>query len=372
MTKMIRRLTTSVLLVCAVSFPLFAAEIDDVLSQIERMAVPGEHERSLGASIRDGIERNPAQVSQALLPKLDDKQLTEQQLAIYVWALGLAGDRAAVSAIEAVHRRSDSALVRANCLRALAAIGGQQAGDFLLSTLDATKNKDERFEILNLLGEMQYAAALPKAEEILKRDPENFYWQSIFVFGKMGDQAVPFLLKRIGDKNRNVQANVINVVGQWLIPPDAAKPMLDQFWVEQDTQRRLMILSSLERLIADLSQLEIIFRQVVAKEKNADVLKFARETLDGMDHTRAMVAAYARKKQPSAASFQREYTQLFKSAGKQGSYEVLGVYSTVQDEPQLKALRERILQRNSDEAFDDYRRINFIIMQNRWAQGLKN
>lgn len=371
MKKTIRFLATSALLAFAVSFPLFAAEIDDVLSQIERMAVPGEHEPSLGASIRDGIKRKPAQVSQALLPKLDDKQLTEGQLAIYVWALGLAGDRAAVSAIEAVHRRSDSALVRANCLRALAAIGGQQAGDFLLSTLDATQDKDERFEILNLLGQMQYAAALPKAEEVLKEDPKR-YWQAIFVFGKMGDKAVPFLLERISNKDDNIRANAINVVGQWLISPGATQPMLDQFWVEKDTKLRLMILSSLERTIVDLSQMEAVFKQVVAKEKDPEVLKFARETLANLNQVKAEVAAFAKKKQISATSFQREYTQLFKSAGKQGSYEVLGVYSTVQDEPKLKALRERILQRDSDEAFYDYQEVNQIIMRNRLAQGLKN
>ena len=38
---------------------------------------------------------------------------------------------------------------------------------------------------------------------------------------------------------------------------------------------------------------------------------------------------------------------------------------TVQDEPQLKALRERILQRDSDEAFYDYQKVNSIIMRNR-------
>ena len=345
-----------------------AAETNDVILQIERMVSAGEKaDRALGESIVDGIEKRPKDVSKVLVQRLNDKNLTEQQQAVYVWALGLSKDQAAVGQIESLHGKSKSDLVRGNCLRAIATIGGRQAETFLLSTLDATTDKDSRFDILNLLGQMQCEAALPKAEEILKVDIKEFYWQPIFIFGKMGDKAVPFLLKRINDKDRNVRANSINVLGQWLIPLEAAKPLQDHFWEETDTELRSMILSSLEKTMPDLTAMKAFFAQVADKdkEKDKDAVLFARETLDNMNEMRATTAALAQKKQPAAESFQREYVQLFKSAGKNGSYETLGMASTADDEPRLKSLRERILQRDSDEAFYDYQKVNDIIIRNR-------
>jgi hypothetical protein len=343
-----------------------ADKTDDLLGQIDRMATAGEKsDHSLGESIADGIEEHPVEVAKSLRSKLQASNLTEQQLTVYVWALGLTKDRAAETSIEAVYRQHKSDVVRRNCLRALANIGGTQAGEFLLSAMDAELDKEKRFDILNSLGQMQFAAALPKAEEVLKQDPREFYWQSIFVFGKMGDKAVPFLLTKISDADRNVRANAINVLGQWLIPPEGATPLLDQFWKEQDAELREMILGSLERTIADLKQMKTVFEEIVAKEKDAELTRFARETLANIDRMKADSADFAKKKQPSAASFQREYADLFKSAGKKGSYEVLGMSSMAQDEAKLKALRERILQRDSDEAFYDYQKVNEIVIRNR-------
>jgi hypothetical protein len=361
-----RLFIATALLMLAVRLPVFAEESKDVMSQIERMASLKEKaDTPLVESIADGIERNPEQVSRALILKLNDKNLTEQQQAVYVWALGLTRDQTAEGSIEALYKQNKSDNVRVNCLRALAAIGGKRAGDFLLSTLDATQDKGKRFDILNLLGQMQYEAALPKTEEVLRQDPNDFYWQSIFVFGKMGDKGIPFLLKQINHKDRNIRANAINVLGQWLIPPEAAKPLEDRFWMEKDTGLRGLILSSLERTIPDFMEMKVVFEQVALRESNEKLAGFARETLGNLDHMKADVASFKQKKQPSAASFQREYEQLFKSAGNKGSYETLGISSTAQDEPKLKALRERILQRDSDEAFYDYQKVNGIILRNR-------
>ena len=341
-------------------------ETANILSEIERLASSSvEADRSLGESVAEGIEKSPAVVSSALLTKLRGKNLTEKQLAVYVWALGLTKDQAGVPAIKELHQQSRSDLVQGNCLRALAAIGGKQGGEYLLSAFDATSDKDKRFDILNLLGQMRYEPALQRAEELLRQDPKSLYWQSIFVFGKMGDTAVPFLLKRIGDKDRNIRANSINVLGLWLISPEATKPMQDQFWAEKDAELRGMLLSSLERTIADAAQLQAVFGKIVAEEKDTKLVQYARETLGGMKQMTDHLSSFAQKKIPSAASFGIEYAAIFKSAGNKGNYEMLGVYSTAQDEPRLKALRERILQRNSDEAFYDYQKINEIIMLNR-------
>jgi hypothetical protein len=57
---------------------------------------------------------------------------------------------------------------------------------------------------------------------------------------------------------------------------------------------------------------------------------------------------------------------LFKSLGKQGDYEALAAASTLADEPALQKLRERILQRDSDEACHDYKKVSEILWQNRF------
>lgn len=361
-----KRFAVTTVLAVFASAGVFSAETNNVILQIDRMVSAGqETDRSLAESIVDGIEQNPGDVSRVFVQRLNDKNLTEQQLAVYVWALGLSKDQAVVSQIESLYGQSKSDLVRGNCLRAIAALGGRKAETFLLSILDETTENERRFDIMNLLGQIQSETALPKTEEALRLDIKEFYWQPIFIFGKMGDKATSFLLKKINDKDRNTRANSINVLGQWLIPPESAKPLQDQFWAEKDMELRIMILGSLERTMPDLAEMKAFFGQVADKCKERDVVQFARETLDNMGQMKSSVEAFARKQQPSSASFQREYAQLFKSAGRKGNYETLGTASTADDEPRLKALRERILQRDSDEAFYDYQKVNTIIMNNR-------
>lgn len=342
------------------------ASPDDVLSKIEQAATS---ERDVPSSVyeavAEGVEKNPAEVSKWLLSRIQEKNLTERRLATYVWALGLTKAPTAIEPIMDLRRQSQFPLVKQNCLRALAAIGGKEAEKYLLSVLDSTTDNEMRFNILNLLGQMQSEAALPKMEEVLRHDPREFYWQSIFVFGKMGDKAVPFLLQEISDKDRNVRANAINVLGTWLIAPEAVKPLRDQFWKETDTELRGVILDSLLKIIADPAQVRSVCEEVIAKEKDENLVKLARKAIDGMDQTKAAIASAANAKHVSEDSFQQEYALLFKSAGKKGDYKVLSSASTMDNEPKLKALRQRILQRDSDEAFYDYQKVNEIILLNR-------
>jgi hypothetical protein len=144
-----------------------------------------------------------------------------------------------------------------------------------------------------------------------------------------------------------------------------AKPLQDQYWVEKDPELRFMILLSLESTVADLSAMEAFFKQVAAQEENRRLVGYARETLDNMNEIRAAAAAIAGQKEPSAQVFQQECAKLFASLGRNGSYDTLGIASTADDELRLKSLRERILQRDSDEAFYDYQKVNEIIMWNR-------
>ena len=341
---------------------------DEVLSQIEQLASQQTSAaRDSGKAIVEMIERDPAQTADALLKKLDGRSLTNKQLTVYAWALGLTKDGRAVGRLIALYKSNADKNVGINCLRALASIGGRRSATFLLATLEQTAGRDKRSDILNLLAQMQVAEALPKTEELLKLDPKTDYWESVFVFGKMGDAAVPFLIGKLHDQDRNVRANAINVLGQWLIPVEAKEPLLDLYWRETDQELRLMILSSLERIIVDLNETKTTFKQIAHTDKDPKLAAFARETVEGLADLKAEIRSFNGEKRPSPESFRREYDQLFKSSGKRGNYDVLAASTTIKDEEQLKSLRERILLRDSDESFGDYQRVTRIITFNRFG-----
>ncbi len=347
-----------------------AAETGDVLRQIEQLVVQGEKApASLGESVRDAAEADPMGVSAVLLAKLKAGGLSDEQKVVYSWALGLTRQPASMDVLADIYAKSKSARVRNNCLRAISMTGNKKAGEFLLKVLDGERDDEARFEILNLLGEMQYEPALARMVEVLKKSPEEYYWQSVFVLGKMGDKAVPFLIERIADKDPNVRANAIAVVGQWHMAPEAAAPLEERYWVESDKDMRGAILASLERTITDLSAMAAFFQEVVGKEKDEELRTFARETLANMDLIKAAVAEFVQERNSSPAAFKAALTELDKSAGKKGDYVALAKSSGPGDEPSLKALRERILQRDSDEAFADYQAVNNIILFSRLAAG---
>jgi hypothetical protein len=344
-----------------------------ILGQIERLAALGSKgDQELSESIAGQIEAHPKGVAQLLLPKLKEPSATESQLATYVWALGWAKDPSVTGDIIDLYRRSSSNWVQGNCLRALAMIQGKTAGDFLVSALDARTDEDERYSILDLLSEMQYEPALSRTEEILRLDFREYYWKSIFVFGKMGDKAVPFLLTKINDEDLNVRSHAIHLLGKWLMAPEAARPLQERFWLEKDTELQGMILGAIERTDADLEQWKIFFEQVKAKAQSPSAVKFASESLDGIGQTKTAVMEFVGKKRISKADFDREYSKIYRSAGHEGDYEALGVSSSLADEPRLKKLREHILTRNSDESFYDYDKVNSIIGLNRFAARLKD
>jgi HEAT repeat protein len=356
----------------ALYVPASAAETKDVLKDIDKMASLGEKaESSLVKSVVGQAEKNPNEISAAIIRKLKDKDLTEVQLAVYIWVLGMTKDPDAVDAVIDVCNKTQSSQVQGNCLGALANIGGNKSGDFLLSTLESTKDVEMRYNILNLLGQMQYEKALPQTVEILKLDIKNYYWLNMLVFGKMGDKSVSFLIEKINDPDRNIRANAINVLGQLLISTEAAQPMFEHYWKETDTGISGMILGSLTSTVPDFSVMTKYFKEVTAREKNNDLLNLARNTLDNMKNMKADVESFMKKKKVSAEAFRKEYDNIYKSAGKEGDYEVLAASSTVKNEPELKRLRERILQRNSEDAFFDYRKINVIIIDNRLGENME-
>ncbi|MHB9138194.1 MAG: HEAT repeat domain-containing protein [Victivallaceae bacterium] len=364
------------LFVILAALQINAADIKEtmpILPQLDKVAASGGKDTAaLLNSVTVQLENSPRGTAKVILNKISDPSaVTEKQLTVYVWALGLLKDAEAVDAIMKLYRQSNSEVVRGNCLRSLALIGDKKSGEFLLSVLETVTDKDMRFNIINLLAQMQYEPVLPLTGEILRKEG-GLYWQSVFVFGKMGDKAIPFLLQKINDKDPNVRTNAINVLGQWLIAPESAKPLRDFYMLEQNPKIRKMILCALERTIPDAAEMKAAFEQIAATEKDEKLAIYARTTLDNIGQMQAALDKYAEKKKVSPFFLERDYSELFKSAGRQGNYELLAIYSAKQDEPMLKSLRERILSRDSDEALYDYRRVNDIIMRNRMLKPQKN
>lgn len=342
-----------------------AAGNAELLPDIEKVIAQGDKApASLTRSIADRIEGDPKGAVSALLPRIKAQDTREEALTVYIWALGLTKDQSTVEDIIKAGEGRTSELLKANVLKAVGTIGGPKAGAFLLAQLEVVRDRDTRFEVLNLLGQMQYEPALPKTMEVLETDPNEEWWRPIFVFGKMGDKGVAFLIERMGDKNRNVRVNAILVLGQYLRATEAAEPMRERFWKEADPFVRQLLLSALERTAPDPDAMTAFSQQVIAKEKDKSLVQFARGTLADVEKVRKNVASYRKLKKVDAEAFRREYEALYRSVGR-GNYDALRAASTLEDEAKLKKLRERILQRNSDEALEDYEKVNDIITLNR-------
>lgn len=360
-------LTMAVLLFftcCALSH---AAEGDDLAADIRKLVSqgPDSDSRELSGAIENRVRSNPSLAVKLLVPRLKDREASEQELAVTVWAVGLARDPETVDVLMELAALTRSELVMRNCYHALAAIGGEKPGRFLLAAYDKTPRQDIRADLIDLLCQMGYESALPRTEDILKKDFDEYYYESVFAFGKMGDKATPFLLGKIEDPDRNVRMHSIHVLGLWLMPLEAAQPLRDHYWKEPDPELRSLVLSSLERVSPDLGTLLAFFEEVVRKEKDPAPLKFARETIDGLERMKKALDVFAAAKRTAPGDFAAQYDGLYMSAGKTGDYGVLSATSSLDDEPKLKKLRERILQRNSDESFEDYQKVNRIILMNR-------
>jgi len=346
-------------------------QTDLLLADIDRYAKMEGESPTLNDSIRERIEANPTPVVRVLLPRIKQTEMDEKRLSVYVWALGLTRNAMAVDDIISLSKSNKSEMIRISCLKALASIGGQKSGEFLVATLDNSTEEMSRFGLLNLLCQMQYEPALPKTIEFLKKDPKAFSWQNMLIFGTMGDKSVPFLLGKIGDPDLNIRWNTIYLLGQWLVAPESVRPLQDQFWKESDLEIRGLILSSLEWISGDLKLIKDFFENVVSKGKEKELVQFASETLKNLNGMEAAVNSFEKSKKVSERMFREQYESLYASAGKTGDYQALSVASKPEDEAKLKKLRERILQRDSDEAFADYKKVNEIIIFNRLMKNTK-
>jgi HEAT repeat protein len=345
-----------------------AAE-QDVIQQLDRLAASSEADSTVDVeAVHSAIEADKTGMAKALLPKFAAAKSDEKKLEVYAWALGLTGDPSAADPIIAAAKDAKSDTLKENCWRALAEIGGDAAGSFLLGRLEVTKDEDLRFSLLNRLAQMKYAKALPATAEVLAKNPKSHYWQVVFVFGKMGDAAIPFLEGRLDDADTTVRLNAASALGQWLMEPGANAAMERRFRVEQDPGVRMALLSGIEKTTPDIVALKPFLDEVMANEKDEAVRKFAGEALSMLDGWRKEIATVKKDRKPDGVVFAAEYEKLFRSAGTKGDLKVLGNASTAADAPKLKALRERILQRDSDEAFYDFNKVNMIMFWNRLAE----
>lgn len=331
-----------------------------------------EKSEKLARSIIEQTEILGDDATDLIVQKIKDPNTSEHALTVSVWVAGFTRDPNLIDTLIDIHINSSIEIIKQNALRSMASIGSNKAGEYLLAIAQKTPldpeestGKPNKFNILDLLATMQYEKAIPEMECVLKLDHKEYYWQSIFCYGKMGDKSIPYLIKKIDDSNVDTRFNAINLLGQILIATEATEPLCKQYLKEKDTEIKLLILSSLEKIMPDLSSMKKFFENVAANEQNAELKKFAEETVSNMKQYIEMASKFKQKSKPDRALFDAEYKQLYKSAGKEGSIANLGTYSTTGDELSLKKLKQRFLDRNSDECFYDYEEVNVIIMMHR-------
>ncbi len=365
MERFAKLLTTSLLLLLVI-VGTAAAKGNSVTRDLDEIIAKGQPATTAQLEkIRKNIEKAPRENLDLLLEKANTPNLSEDDLALYIQAIGYTRLPEAVDDIIRLSEDKQSETVKRNSGLSLVMIGGDKAAEFLFRRLLGTTDTMNKFFLVNLLSRLRYQPALPATIDMLQQDQSCFYDQLVFVFGRYGDLAVPFLLGKINDDNKNVRANAIMILGQWLIPTEAVRPLQQQFTIEKDPKIRALILSSLEKISPDVNTMRIFSEGILKNEKDPDVAQFAIETLNNLEEMQNHIKTFGTKKKEDRAGFERAYKELYESMGTKGDYQQLATASTLADEPQLKQLRQVILQRSGKECFFDYQKINDVIMLNR-------
>lgn len=322
-------------------------------------------DEDLMSSVRQRVLEDPGEACSTLLAALKGAKPDDKACAMYIWALGLTKDARIAEDIMKVAAATKTELVKANAYAALGAIGGQAVSDFLLRELDKRQGDDTHAMLLIVLAELKCAQILPKTEKLLASRKDEADWQRRFVFGKLGDVAVPFLLTKIEDTDQSVRQNAIALLGIWLMVPDVAKTIQGRYALEKDPNTRKLIVLALERVQLDTDALLRFYTEIAATEKDSAVSACIREAISVIESLPKDLASYQAKKKVDSVTFEKEFAKLDTSSGMEGDFNTLGQCSSVEDEPKLKTLREHILRRSSDEAFYDYEKVNSMILFNR-------
>ncbi len=317
------------------------------------------------------IAKRPEEAARAVLPALENPETPAGRLPFYAWAAGVTHSATVVAPLGQLLDRPklpDEA-VRA-CLTALAETGRSEAGVLLLSRLEKTRDADRRFILLDHLAQMKHKPAIPAAMELLKESPDGRnYWRPRLVFGKFGAAAVPALRERLGDKERDVRANAVLLLGRWLRATAAAPDFKAHFAEEKDPTLRRMLIIALEATVTDPAALKPFAESVQKSDPDEKVRLAAGEMAAGLDEMAVAAAAARGKRKPDSAVFDREYQTLWRSCGVQGDLKLLKKSGVPGDEPRLLRLRERILQRNRGEAFPAHEAVSDILSWYRLLKG---
>lgn len=112
---------------------------DSVIEDIEDIISQGESASfTKFETVKHIIEEDPENILPQLLSKASNPTLPEQNLAIYLWAIGLTKSPKAIDDIIKLSYGKESELLVGNAYKALASIGGDKVGQYLLKQRDKT------------------------------------------------------------------------------------------------------------------------------------------------------------------------------------------------------------------------------------------
>lgn len=336
----------------------------DILADLDEMVKAGEDAGpEMRQAIVEEIEAAPARAAEPLLRKLADTALSDRQRAAVIWALGRTADPAVAEPLAHILYQPEMIPVKGAALEALSHVGGPQAGQALLLELRDARDENERFMILTLLANMQFDPALPLMLGLLRQDSEQAANQMAFCFGKMGSKAVPTLLGAIGDADKTTRINAANML-LWLNSSRAMIPLQKRYIAEPDPEVRLALMGAVASLMRP-DQFEVFLKAALARETDRDVKSTMREKLAQLPVRKEVFEKFKAAKVDDRNRYMAAFAALYKTFGRTGSMDDLARASTSRDEPDLEKLRARVLERQSEESFADYMKINRIIANNR-------
>jgi len=348
----------------------------DLTSYLDEMIFEGKTGFDISSTqpIIDRIEHTTG-VLTLLLPKIRDKNVDYKTLSVYLWAIYLSKDRNAIDDIIRLYNRTNYEELKWASLNVIAELGGPKAGQFLMEQLDKASEisfgfddvNDTRFLILNCLSQMKYSKALPMMDELLKVNKSLLY-KSQYIFGKMGDSAIPFLINKINDDDEKVRYNAIWILGMCLIANEAKNPFQEHFIKEPNKEVRLAIIDAFTEIVSNPEEQKQIFHKLLSQERDEQVLKSIHENIGNLYNLKREIKSFKESKKIDSLLFEKEYSKLYNSFGKEGNFNILEITSKPEDEEKLIKLRERVLQLLNGGELYYYEKINHIIIFNRYLK----
>lgn len=324
-------------------------------------------------SMVKSAEENGKEVADAVVSRLKGKDATDEDKFRYAWILGVAEQTSSVPAlVEIASCANQTSMLYHAASQALARIGGDEAGAFLLKTYRqnrAAMGVESRFDAMQTLAMIRYAPALKDAEEFLRGDPDRYYWQVYFIFGFFDELAVPMLCEKLNDSDARVRTNALGAI-RFLMPESAAltEALRKRLETEKDADLRYQLVETLEWNLQGQGEkgdrrLKEIFRDLLKSEaKGTAAAKFMLETVKSKGDE---AAARRKKFTPNADKFNAAYRKILDGgvhiSGDRETLNDLLYCATQGDLPKLKELRRTALFRQSDECFYDHKALTRLI-----------